>query len=130
VPPQPSASALPVLWPALVGEFMAMRPLLGSHLMRSNLAWEDGEAPGLRVTFLERGSWSLVGEDPDFRKSVQAFLASKVEGGREAVVRFALDPAAPESPMPAAMAAYAENDPVKREPIIGFIQELFEGRML
>jgi DNA polymerase III subunit gamma/tau len=130
VPPQASASALPDLWPALVGEFMAMRPLLGSHLMRSILTWEDGESSGLRVTFVERGSWSLVGEDPDFRKSVQAFLASKVEGAREAAVRFALDPAAPESPMPAAMAAYAESDPAKREPIIGFIQELFEARQL
>jgi DNA polymerase III subunit gamma/tau len=130
VPMQASASALPELWPALVGEFMAVRPLLGSHLLRSRLTWENGETSGLRVTFLERGSWSLVGEDPDFRKSVQAFLASKAEDGRDVAIRFALDPEASESPMPAAAAAYGERDPVKREPIIGFIQDLFEGRPL
>jgi hypothetical protein len=127
---QASAAALPDLWPALVDEFMSVRPLLGSHLLRSRLTWEAGETSGLRVTFLDRGSWSLVGEDPDFRKSVQAFLASKAEGDREEVVRFSLDPEAAENPVPAAAAAYGESDPMKREPIIGFIQDLFEGRML
>ncbi|MBW8886267.1 MAG: DNA polymerase III subunit gamma/tau [Fibrobacteres bacterium] len=129
VPLQASPAALPGLWPRLVAEFSAARPLVGSNLLRSRLAWEDGETPGLRVIFLERSAWSLVGEDPDSRKTIQAFLASKSEGGRETPVRFSLDPDAAASPAPA-MAAYVENDPMKREPIIGFIQELFEGRLL
>jgi len=128
VPVQASPVDLPALWPRLVAELCADRPLLGSHLLRSRLAWEDGETPGLRVVFLERGAWSLIGEDTDTRKTIQAFLASKAEGGREAPVRFSLDPEAAASLAPAA--AIAENDPLKREPIIGFIQELFEGRML
>jgi DNA polymerase-3 subunit gamma/tau len=129
VPMQASPAALPALWPRLVAEFSGLRPLVGSNLLRSRLVWEDGETPGLRVVFLERGAWSLIGEDPDSRKTIQAFLASKSEGGRETPVRFSLDPDAAASPAPA-MAAYAENDPMKREPIIGFIQELFEGRLL
>jgi len=129
VPLQASPAALPDLWPRLVAEFSAARPLVGSNLLRSRLVWENGETPGLRVVFLERSAWSLVGEDTDSRKTIQAFLATKAEGGRETPVRFSLDPDAAASPAPA-MAAYAENDPMKREPIIGFIQELFEGRLL
>jgi DNA polymerase-3 subunit gamma/tau len=126
---QASPADLPAVWPDLVAEYMAARPLVGSHLLRCGLGWEDGETPGLRLTFRERGAWSLLGEDPDFRKSFQAFLASKTEAGREAPVRFSLDPSAAEI-APAAVAAYVETDPLKKEPIIGFIQELFEGRML
>jgi len=126
---QAAPAALPALWPALVAEFSAERPLIGSHLLRSRLIWEDGETPGLRLIFLDRGAWSLIGEDAGFRKSIQAFLADKAEGGKETAVRFALDPVAAESQTPAP-ALYAESDPLKREPIIGFIQELFEGRLL
>jgi DNA polymerase III subunit gamma/tau len=126
---QAAPAALPALWPALVAEFSAERPLIGSHLLRTRLTWEEGEAPGLRLIFLDRGAWSLIGEDAGFRKSIQAFLADKAEGGKETAVRFALDPAAAESQSPAP-ALYAESDPLKREPIIGFIQELFEGRLL
>ena len=122
---------LPDAWPELVGEFIAARPLVGSHLLRTRLAWEDGETSGLRVTFLERSDWSLFGEDPDFRKSIQAFLASKAEGGREFPVRFSLDPAAAESASPPPPAQnYPEADLRKKEPIIGFILDLFEGRQL
>ena len=126
---QSAPAALPALWPALVAEFSAARPLLGSHLLRSQLIWEEGETPGLRLVFLDRGAWSLIGEDGGFRKSIQSFLAAKAEGGNETAVRFALDPSAAESQSPAP-AIYAESDPMKREPIIGFIQELFEGRLL
>jgi hypothetical protein len=41
-----------------------------------------------------------------------------------------LDPEAAENPAPATAGVYGETDPMKREPIIAFIQELFEGRML
>jgi DNA polymerase III subunit gamma/tau len=130
---QASPESLPSVWPDLVAEFMGSRPLIGSHLLRTRLEWEGGETPGLRLVFRERGAWSLVGEDPDFRKSIQAFLAGKTEGGSGGTaMRFSLDAeaAAAGNPGPETPAAYLETDPVKREPIIGFIQELFEGRIL
>ncbi|MDB5051724.1 MAG: polymerase subunit gamma and tau [Fibrobacteres bacterium] len=135
VPAQESPAALPEVWPALVAEFMALRPLLGSHLRQTRLEWEAGDAPTLRVTFLERTAFSLIGDDADFRKSIQAFLGSKVPGSREFPVRFALDEAAAEAAKNAAGAAvdlihipYGSEDPAKREPIINFIRDIFEGR--
>jgi hypothetical protein len=130
---QSSPSRLPALWPALVGEFMMERPLLGSHLLRTRLDWEDGETQGLRLVFLDRSAWSLIGDDGDFRKSIQGFLAGKAEGGNTTACRFTLDEvAAAEAASAAApaMEALVSRDPMVKEPILRFIQDTFEGRML
>ncbi|HKP94290.1 MAG TPA: DNA polymerase III subunit gamma/tau [Fibrobacteria bacterium] len=126
VPVRESPALLPEAWPALVGEFMALRPLLGSHLRRTVLDWEAGDAPTLRVTFMERAAFSLIGDDAGFRKSIQAFLASKVAGGREYPVRFALDEAA--AAVDLLPAPFGAEDPARREPIINFIRDTFDGR--
>ncbi|MEO7425089.1 MAG: DNA polymerase III subunit gamma/tau [Fibrobacteria bacterium] len=130
VPVQAGSSALPGLWPALVEEFMAMRPLLGSHLRRTRLEHEAGETNTLRVTFLERSAYSLLGDDADFRKSFQAFLASKVAGGRDCALRFALDENAAESDAAPMALSFGGADPAGKEPIIKFILDLFEGRQV
>ena len=128
---QASPTLLPSVWPALVGEFMSERPLLGSHLLATRLEWESGESQGLRLVFLERGSWSLIGDDGDFRKSIQTFLAGKAEGGKETAVRFSLDEEAAAKAAPeAVMMAIGNQDPFKREPILKYVQDLFEGRVL
>ena len=128
---QSAPALLPALWPALIAEFMTERPLLGSHLLATRLEWESGETSGLRLVFQERGAWALIGDDGDFRKSIQAFLAGKAEGGKEIAVRFSLDEAAAAKAKGAEPVAVAfERDPLKREPILKYIQDLFEGRML
>jgi hypothetical protein len=130
VPVQSSPAALPAVWSALVGEFMASRPLVGAHLLQTRLVWEEGETQGLRLVFLERAAWSLIGEDADFRKTIQAFLASKAEGGKETVVRFSLDPEAAKAGPAVEVPSLAGKGQPKEEPIIGFIQDLFEGRLI
>jgi DNA polymerase-3 subunit gamma/tau len=128
---QDSPARLPGIWAALVQEFMVLKPLSGAHLARTRLEWEPGESPTLRVTFLERNSFSAAGADGDFRKSVQSFLASKVAGRKETPVRFALDEAAAAAGVAEAIPApFAKGDPADREPIIGFIQEIFEARII
>jgi hypothetical protein len=127
---QASPSALPEVWPALVSEFMVLRPLLGSHLRRTRPEWEGGDVPALRVIFLERAAFSLIGDDADFRKSVQAFLVSKVVGSRDFPVRFSLDEAvagAAAEPIPI---PYGAEDPARREPIVNFIRDMFDGRLV
>jgi hypothetical protein len=109
---------------------MAMRPLLGSHLRRTRLEHEAGETNTLRVTFLERSAYSLLGDDADFRKSFQAFLASKVAGGRDCALRFALDEEAAESEAAPMALSFGGADPAGKEPIIKFILDLFEGRQV
>jgi DNA polymerase III subunit gamma/tau len=136
VPAQDSPARLPALWAALVAEFMSLRPLLGSNLRLSRLEWDDGETPALRVVFLDRTSYSLIEDDADFRKSIQGFLASKAShsGGRQDYpVRFALDPAAAAVGVAAAAAmpvSFGPADPAQREPIINFIKDVFDGRLL
>jgi DNA polymerase III subunit gamma/tau len=128
---QDSPARLPEVWTALVQEFMALKPLSGAHLARTRLEWEPGDSPTLRVTFLERGAFSAAGEDADFRKAVQSFLASKVAGRKESPVRFALDKAAADAGAAEAIPVpFAKGNPEDREPIIGFIQDLFEARTI
>jgi DNA polymerase III subunit gamma/tau len=133
VPAQDSPALLPSLWPALVAEFMSLRPLVGSNLRVTRLEWESGETPALRVVFLDRAMYSLIEDDGDFRKSVQAFLAGKAKGKQDYPVRFVLDPEAASAQASAAAASMAAvsigpKDPAEREPIIRFIQDIFEGR--
>ncbi len=128
-PVQDSPAALPGIWHVLVGEFMAQRPLLGSHLLRTRLEPEPGETAALRVTFLERSTFSLIGDDAEFRKSIQAFLGSKVAEGRDFTLRFALDESAPAGREPLAT-HFGTEDPARREPIINFIRDTFAGRLV
>ncbi|MEO6094773.1 MAG: hypothetical protein ABIW76_03500, partial [Fibrobacteria bacterium] len=133
VPAQDSPARLPALWPVLVAEFMSLRPLLGSNLRHSRLEWEAGETPALRVVFLDRTSYSLIEDDGDFRKSIQGFLASKAKGRQDYPVRFTLDPDAAAAGAPAAAAmpvSFGPGDPAQREPIINFIKDVFDGRLL
>jgi DNA polymerase III subunit gamma/tau len=132
VPPKESPSSLPAVWPALVAEFMSLRPLLGSNLRVTRLEWQGGETPELRVVFLERSPFSLIEDDADFRKSIQAFLASKVKGKQDYPVRFSLDPEAAAAGAAADLipVAYGPEDPAKREPIINFIKDIFEARQI
>ncbi len=123
---------MPAVWPALVAEFMSLRPLLGSNLRVTRLEWQGGETPELRVVFLERSPFSLIEDDADFRKSIQAFLASKVKGKQDYPVRFSLDPEAAAAGAAADLipVAYGPEDPAKREPIINFIKDIFEARQV
>ena len=132
VPPKESPASLPAVWPALVAEFMSLRPLLGSNLRVTRLEWRGGETPELRVVFLERSPYSLIEDDADFRKSIQAFLASKVKGRQDYPVRFSLDAeaAAAGAAADAIPVAYGPEDPAKREPIINFIKDIFEARQI
>ncbi|MEO6096648.1 MAG: DNA polymerase III subunit gamma/tau [Fibrobacteria bacterium] len=133
VPAQDSPARLPALWPALVAEFMSLRPLLGSNLRHSRLEWQAGETPALRVVFLDRTSYSLIEADGDFRKSIQGFLASKAKGRQDYPVRFTLDPDAVAAGAPASAVmpvSFGPGDPAQREPIINFIKDVFDGRLL
>ncbi len=135
VPAQETPSRLPAVWPALVAEFMSLRPLLGSNLRLSRLEWDAGEAtdtPALRIVFLERRAYALIEDDGDFRKSIQAFLAGKVNGKQDYPLRFTLDPeaAAAGAAADAMPVSYGPGDPAKREPIINFIKDVFDGRLV
>ncbi len=125
---QESSNLLPDHWPQLVAEFIAARPVLGSHLLRTRLDWESGELPGLRLVFLEKSAYYLVGEDADFKKSIQHFLVSKLRTGLEFTIRYSLDEAAAESRDTAAL-PFGSDDPLQI-PIVGFIINLFEGRQV
>ncbi|GEM_PF-1315851 len=130
VPSQDSPESLPALWPQLLGEFISARPLLGAHLTQTRLEWETGEAPGLRVTFLERAAYFLIGDDADFRKAIHGFLAAKVRGRMEFPVRFSLDEAAAASESrETVQLPFGSDDPL-RMPIVAFIRDVFEGRQL
>ncbi|MDB5107005.1 MAG: polymerase subunit gamma and tau [Fibrobacteres bacterium] len=133
VPVQDSPEALPGVWSALVAEFMSLRPLLGANLRRTRLESEPGETPALRVVFLERTAYNLIDEDADFRKSIQAFLAGKSKGKQAYPVRFFLDEeaaAASASAQDTIQAGFGPVDPATREPIINFIRDVFEARIV
>ena len=130
VPGQDSPESLPALWPQLLGEFISARPLLGAHLTQTRLEWETGEAPGLRVTFLERAAYFLIGDDADFRKAIHGFLASKVRGKAEFPVRFSLDEAAAASETRETVQLPFGSDDPMRLPIVVYIRDVFEGRQL
>ncbi|MDQ3003490.1 MAG: hypothetical protein M3Y08_19805, partial [Fibrobacterota bacterium] len=128
---QEAPGALPGVWPGLVAEYMSLRPFLGSHLRHTRLELEAGETPALRVVFQERSAFSLVGDDADFKKSIQTFLAGKVKAGQDYPLRFSLDEeaAATTAAMDPIPVPYGGPvDPARREPIINFIRDTFEGR--
>ncbi len=128
VPVQAGPAQLSGVWPMLVREFITARPLLGSNLAPTRLEYSDGETPELRVMFLERSAFQLIGDDADFKKTIQTFLYSKVAAG-DFQVRFALDPSAPETPA-GPVASLMPDDPVRSEPIVGFTVHLFDGRLI
>jgi hypothetical protein len=111
-----------------VAELMATRPILASHLRRSRLQWEDGDgAAVLRLVFLERAGHALIAEDPDFRKSIQAFLGSKIRGAAEFQLKYHLDEEAANANAEGRSPA-AQEEAAGEEPIIAFVRQLFEGR--
>ncbi|HLP43593.1 MAG TPA: hypothetical protein VK465_18975, partial [Fibrobacteria bacterium] len=126
VPQQPGPEHLPRLWPALVDELMATRPLLATHLRLSRLEWEREGSAGLTLVFLDRAAYSLLADDGDFRKSILAFLTSKLSANREFPLRHHLDEAAAASAEPVTLATLEEAR--ADEPILSYIRRLFEGR--
>jgi DNA polymerase III subunit gamma/tau len=130
VPIQNAASLLPGLWPRLLGELISARPFLGTHLLRTSLECEKEEKSGLQIIFQEKTAYHLVGDNADFRKSIQSFLSSKVSGGAELQVRFVLNEViAEKETKESVQLLYGFDDPMQ-VPIVGFIRDLFAGRQI
>ena len=127
VPVQDSPTLLPELWPRLLGEFISARPLIGSHLLKTRLEWEDGETPALHLIFLQKNDYSLIGEDADFRKTIQGFLASKLTGSTRLTFRFSMEEAAASESKETVQVLFGSDDPMQL-PIVGYIRDLFAAR--
>jgi hypothetical protein len=126
---QESPAALARLWPRLLGELMSTRPLLATQMRSTRLEWLDEGTPTLRLVVLDRSSHHLLADDNDFRKSIIAFLGTKLKSGADFPFRIHLDEAAAAAPEGAAPLAAAEEDHGE-EHIIAFIRDLFEGRTI
>lgn len=128
VPVQDGPGQLPALWPQLVTELMISRPFLGSSLRRTRLEWDSDGTQSMRLVFLDRAGHSIIADDGDFRKSIQAFLGSKIRGVPDFQFKYHLDEEAAGSGDAAALAAPGIDEVMGAEPIVAFIRNLFEGR--
>jgi DNA polymerase-3 subunit gamma/tau len=131
VPVQQGAEDLCGLWPRLVMEFTAARPFVGSNLSRTRLEPEEG---GLRLVFAEKSAFALFGDDADFRKGMQAFLAAKLVSSKGFALRTMLDEGAagqgPAAGVTEAIPVPGIEGIMLREPIVKTVRDLFEGRIL
>ncbi len=141
LPAQESPAALPELWPELLREFIADRPLLGSHLRQSRLEWKVLGNPGdtvtgeLQVWFTDKAAYSLIGEDADYRKSIQAFLGTKLKKKIDFAIKFSLDENSSEKNSNASsLGHFGSGEPMQEDPlkipIVNYILDLFQGRIV
>lgn len=158
--PVESLEELAAAWNQIVTEFMVQRPLLGSCLQDARLevepgdarleiepggsAEEGGPAPGteiggtriLTVRFFRTSAHALAVEAADFRKSLSQFLASKLKGAEPFRLELALSAESPapeeaEKPDRAGSGKPADLEEIlRREPIVAYIRDLFQGRFL
>ncbi len=151
-PPPPIApAAAPALWPDLVEDYALDRPFTSSPLRHATLSFTSGAAGEenaiLEVAFANEHYSDLFLADADNRKSLRAFLATRLEPGTPFALTFSVagadredapggdvDGSAPGTSGTAAPFGHAHpagtREIIEKDPIIQTLIGLFEGRVL
>ncbi|MBF0430307.1 MAG: hypothetical protein HQK83_03455 [Fibrobacteria bacterium] len=134
-------------WQELISELMDKQPLIAGYFLETQVLLIDGDPTLLRINFTKESHFGLVKNDTNCQKALKQFLLSKYQVGEnvqsEDPVNFDLDlqliiQEKPEKKQEQASTQgkykldgfLSEDELVEIDPIIGYILELFDGRVV
>ncbi len=143
--PQESLQGIVDNWNLLIEEFMLSHRLVGGQFRDtvSSLADDSdksisNDTPEARqaiqsqliITFRDHNSCLLVQNSASFRKQLEEFIVSKLKNPGQLSLHFQVDPNIPIPVKPETVLIASSEEVVKEVPIMAYLIELFEARII
>ncbi|MFC1584132.1 DNA polymerase III subunit gamma/tau [Fibrobacterota bacterium] len=136
-----SLSQLIDVWPDLISEIMEENPMLAGRFLDTFIEIEDISPPLLKVVFKKEPQFALVSQDKSCQQIIRGIINKKLEKSQafQLEVELRQDPQMAETEaIPAELSTgrgrdsrvLDEDELVRREPIIGHVLNLFDGKLV